>query len=204
MTRRRRRQLYCDAFLVFRKNLYRARAFVRIHGRRKRGAPTLDERELTRGAVVFAIGALDAFLHDLVLEIVPAFGPDSPELSTSMREIAKQDPSLALRVALRPEAAREEFRVALDDWLSAKSFQGPEAVVRTAAYVGVTWSWHNLDQSLGANTASELARFTEMRHQMIHRGRKPNVSRGRAVWCLDLVGAIAVTLNADAVTHYNA
>ncbi len=154
--------------------------------------------------MVFAIGALDAFLHDLVLEIVPAFGPNSQDLTASMREIAKQDPSLALRVALKPDAARQEFQAALDEWLSARSFQGPEAVVRAASYVGVAWSWHELDESLGADTAAELAKFTGMRHDIIHRGRKPDVGRGRAEWCLNLVDAIAAALNGEAVKLYNA
>jgi hypothetical protein len=201
MVRGRQRQ-HCDAYRVFRANLDRARAFIRLYGPRTRGAPSADERELPRSAVVFAIGALDAFLHDLILEIVPQFGPDSPELKASMREIAKGDPALALRVALRPEVARDEFRAALDDWLSLKSFYGPEAVVRAAGYAGVAFSWE--DGTLGPNAAADLSRFTDMRHQMVHRGTKPNVVRGTAQACIDLVAAIAQGLNAEAVKHYQA
>ena len=71
----------------FRKNLDRARAFIRLHAAREMGAPSADERELPRGAVVLAIGALDAFLHDLTLEIVPRFGVASPELAASLRTL---------------------------------------------------------------------------------------------------------------------
>jgi hypothetical protein len=194
--------MYCDAYRVFRKNLDRAAAFIRLHATRGMGAPTTDERELPRGAVVFAIGALDAFLHDLTLEIVPQFGPTSPELATSLKEIAKQDPSLALRVALKPAGeGREEFRQALDDWLSLKSFYGPEAVARAAGYVSVSITLGEVTEETDA--ASELAHFTEMRHQMVHRGTKPNILRQQAQNCVDLVGAIAETLNAEAVRHYH-
>jgi hypothetical protein len=172
-----------------------------LHATRQKGAPSVDERELPRGAVEFAIGALDAFLHDLTLEIVPQFGPSSPELAASLREIAKQDPSLALLVALRPDEGREEFKRALDDWLSVKSFYGPEAVVRAAGYIGAAFTWD--DMALGATPAQELSRFTDMRHVIVHRGKKPNIVRQTAQDCVDLVGRIGEALNAEAVKHYH-
>jgi hypothetical protein len=50
-----------DAFKVFEVNLDRSRAFLRIFDKdRGAGQPTNDEKELLRGSLVFAVGALDA------------------------------------------------------------------------------------------------------------------------------------------------
>jgi hypothetical protein len=86
---------------VFETNLERSRAFLRIFDKdRGVGQPSNDEKELLRGSLVFAVGALDAYLSDLILEIIPAHGPKSPQLSDALREIARADPGLSLRVAL--------------------------------------------------------------------------------------------------------
>jgi hypothetical protein len=111
---------------VFTTNIYRARAFLEIFDHpngtaRGRGRPSDNEKELLRAAVVFAVAALDAYLHDLVLEEVPKRGVHSETLAEALRSIAKDDPALALRVALVDDkkARHEEFRAALDGWLSA-------------------------------------------------------------------------------------
>jgi hypothetical protein len=59
------------AWMAFAENLGRAEALLRIFERgRKRGRPRKEDTQLTRSSVVFSIGALDAYLHDLVLEVV--------------------------------------------------------------------------------------------------------------------------------------
>lgn len=116
-----------EAFHVFEANLERSRAFLRIFDKdRSVGQPSNDEKELLRGSLVFAVGALDAYLSDLVLEIVPKHAPSSSNLTDALKAIAKTDPGLSLRVALvKNDDDREaEFRAALDEFLAAKSFQG--------------------------------------------------------------------------------
>lgn len=184
--------------LVFLANIDRPRAFLRIFDKpggikRGRGQPSDDEKELLRAAVVFSIAALDAYLHDLVLEEVPKKGVHSQELTEAMRNIAREDPALSLRVALAdsPTEGRAEFREALDDWLSTKSFQGPEAVQRTLALVGKPVKAATLAKALGDDWASELAHWTDMRHRMVHRAEKPYIRRRNAGACLRLVTNVA-------------
>jgi hypothetical protein len=89
------------AFTVFEANLERSRAFLRIFDKdRGVGQPSNDEKELLRGSLVFAVGALDAYLSDLILEIVPKYGPQSSQLTEGLKAIARSDPGLSLRVAL--------------------------------------------------------------------------------------------------------
>jgi hypothetical protein len=86
---RRRRTCY-----VFEVNLDRSRAFLRIFDKdRGAGQPTTDEKELLRGWVVFAVSALDAYLGDLIMEIVPKYAPRSSQLSDALKAIAKSDPA---------------------------------------------------------------------------------------------------------------
>src|SRR6266542_6654021 len=89
-----------DSFKVLEITLDRAEAFLRIFADgRSVGKPSADDVELLRGAIVFAVGALDAFLRDVVVEIVPTFAPTSPVLSDALVRIAKDKPGLALEVA---------------------------------------------------------------------------------------------------------
>jgi hypothetical protein len=120
-----------DSCRVFEANLERSRAFLRIFDKdRKPGQPTSDEKELLRGSLVFAVGAIDAYLSDLILEVVPKYAPDSKHLAEALKSIARSDPGLSLRVALAPTRADGvgHFRTALQDWIATKSFQGPEKV----------------------------------------------------------------------------
>lgn len=194
-----------EAMNVFMTNRVRTHAFLRIFDQTGGpGQPSNDRKELLRGAVVFAVGSLDSYLHDLVLEVVPEFGPKSPDLSEALRSIAKEDPSLALRAALagKPDGARQEFRNALDDWLSKKSFQGPEALVRAASYVGATLDWKVLDAATSVDTAERLGHYTSMRHEIVHRGRRPYIKRADAQACTDLTHSVAVHLDGLTVSLF--
>lgn len=195
----------CDSYKVFEKNLERARAFLRVFDiDRTSGRPSNDEQELLRGAVVFAIGALDAFLHDLVLEVVPQFGGNKAALSEALRAIAKDDPSLSLRMALAPdvETREDEFRTALDAWLERKSFQGAGKVSAALTYVGSNLTLGALDANTGVHTAERLQYYTKMRHDMVHRGQRPAVVRSKAAECVDLIAAMAKAINADLVITF--
>lgn len=80
------------------RNLNRARILLEFYDNDTRGrsGATAAASELLRSAVVFAVGALDAYLHDLILEIIPRHtSTPSPAMQDGLREIAKKDPSLA-------------------------------------------------------------------------------------------------------------
>ena len=129
----------CDSYEVVETNLARSQAYVRIFDvDRTGGRPTTDEQELLRGAVVFSIGALDAFLHELALEIVPQFRGNRSVLNEALRAIAKDDLSLPLRMVLSPNGDQrvEAFRATLDDWRERKSFQGAARVANALTDVG--------------------------------------------------------------------
>ena len=196
----------CDSFKVFERNVERSRAFLRLFDvDRTVGQPSNDEKELLRGTIVFAIGALDAFLHELVLEVVPKFGGNRSALVDALRAIAREDPGLALRLSLAPDdkSKEDEFRAALDGWLERKSFQGVERVVAALRYVGVGLTIEDFDCSTGLKTAERLDRYTKMRHDIVHRGQRPSVVRNNAQECVDMIAKIGSTVNQEAVILYN-
>lgn len=196
-----------EAYKVFEKNLERSNAFLRLFDvDRTVGQPTNDEKELLRGAVVFAIGALDAFLHELVLEIVPKFGGNRSALAEALRSIARDDPGLSLRIVLAAQGGGpidEEFREALDSWLEKKSFQGVTRVASALSYVGVKLSIKDFDQVTGLNTGERLEYYTDMRHSIVHRGLRPNAVRSSAAECVAMIAAMAKAINAETVKFYN-
>lgn len=205
-----KKRIRCEAYSAFLVNMNRSVAFLRMFDQpggvaRGVGQPSSDEKELLRGAVVFAVGALDAFLHELILEIVPRFGGAQVALSEALKQIAKDDPALALRMNLERHEAdkRRAFAGALDVWLSQKSFQGPEAVMRALSYMGCGLKWDAFDAESGKDTAEGLTHFTDLRHKMVHRGEKPTIGRASAGECVDLVEAIAKLVNRETVRFYH-
>jgi hypothetical protein len=196
-----------EAFRVFEANLERSRAFLRIFDKdRSVGQPSNDEKELLRGSLVFAVGALDAYLSDLILEIVPKHAPSSSNLTDALKAIAKSDPGLSLRVALvKNDDDREaEFRAALDEFLAAKSFQGPAKVMTAVEYVACPVTWADLDAATGVSAAKELQRITNDRHDIVHRGQKPYVRRRLAEQTIELISPIAAHIDAEVGRLYEA
>ena len=192
---------------MFEKNLERSRAFLRLFDvDRTVGQPSNDEKELLRGAIVFSIGALDALLHELVLEIVPQFGGNRTALSEALKNIARDDPGLALRIVLAQQvggSAEDEFRAALDGWLEKKSFQGVARVTNALGYLGVAMTIRDFDQHTGVNTAERLEFYTAMRHAIVHRGARPNVVRNSAKECVEMIASMAEAINTQTVAFYN-
>ncbi|QUF06337.1 hypothetical protein KCV87_09915 [Actinosynnema pretiosum subsp. pretiosum] len=197
-----------DSFTVFEKNIERARAFLRIFGKgsegRKQGRPSSDETELLRGSLVFAVGALDAYLSDLILEIVPKYAPKNEKVQDAMASIAKSDPGIVLRVALAKddESRIREFRNALEIWLESKSFHGPRKVVEALSYVGCVVKWEDFDKETGSKTSTALENATKERHGIVHRGAQPDVKQKNVSDAVTLIENIAKVVDQAVVKRY--
>jgi hypothetical protein len=193
------------ALHVFEANLDRSRAFLRIFDYdRGVGNPKSDEKELLRGSLVFAVGAFDAYLSDLILEVVPKFGPQTSQLHAALKAIAKEDPGLSLRVALATtEADRQaEFKAALGDWLNTKSFHGPDKVAQALGYVGCPVDWEAMKTAAGVGAAPDLEKITKQRHSIVHEGKKPTINRWPAEAAGNLVNALASHIDGRVCAMY--
>ncbi len=196
----------CSSYKAFEQHSRRASGFVRFFDEgifdetaqgRSKGQPRREEAELLRAAVVFSVGSFDAFLSDVVVEIVPVSGGDPKGLREPMREIAKSDVGLALRLAVQSDSDRTAvFREALSDWLDTRSFHGPTAVDRVCAYLGI-------DIAMTGRERGDLAKFTNHRHRVVHKGKKPRIKRKDAKDCISLTRELARRINYAAVAAYH-
>lgn len=214
--------------VVLRKNLDRARAFSKIFaaastntdsgGKRGRGRPNRNEHELPRATVVFAIGALDAYLSEVTAEVLVAQLGDSQTTPTAsarraLSTISKEISSLALELALIVDASvRHEVarRAIVGHMTSNVSNHGAKAVGSTIDRMGeispgVVWGavqsrmtdFPRLAQS-GGSPPAILDHWTNVRHRIVHQGEAVTVSVQLARELVDFIEAIGEAVDSVA------
>ena len=191
---------------AFDRNIQRASYFLDVHATVQAGAagaPTLARRELPRGAVVFAIGALDAYLSDASAEVLIAQcegGVMTGKTRIVMRDVSKVLPGLALELAVVPDAKErlDRLRLALTDHFQTNvSAHGPKAVADAVERMGGVPRiiWDGLVALGFSDPAKELDTWTDIRHRIVHRGEKPRVWREHARECIRLLEALAAEVD---------
>ena len=202
-----------SAKFTFDINIERASYFLEIHAGTQPGvgAPDLARRELPRGAVVFAVGAIDAYISQVSAEVLvaqlqqPASGADQRE---TLKRVQAEVPTLALEIALLPSESQRLERIEsaiLDYFQNSTSSLGSKAVNAAVLRMGRKPSevWTPLSEQF-TNPADELDRWTEVRHQIVHRGMKPRVWRPHAEKFIDLAIALVTLVDSiasDVIAH---
>jgi hypothetical protein len=162
---------------------------------------------LLESAVVFAVAALDAYLHDLILEVVPTYGlPNTSRHTKIMQELARSDPNLAICLATIPDepARKAELHDALARSLSARVFHGVTGINDTLACLDCPIDWAEFNTAAGRrDVQGELGRITELRHRLVHRASGPMITRDQAGAAVDLVQAIGLHVNRRVKDRYN-
>jgi len=183
-------------------NIKRSSYFLDIHQKvhaGTHGAPSSALRELPRGAVVFAVGALDAYLSDVSADVMIhqcEQGLITGDARAIMKTISQTVPGLALELAVMSDGDDriERLRGAIvDHFQTSVSGHGPESVARTVERMGGRPSevWRLLEGDGFAEPARSLEEWTEKRHRIVHRGEKVSVPWKQARACLELLGAAA-------------
>ena len=188
----------------FTANIDRAKALIRIFDRgRSRGRPRKEDTQLTRSALVFTIGALDAYLHDLVLEVAGKFVPESDELDRAVKAMDPQDLVQNLARAKTHDQVQERFRRRLDEHFDDASFMGVKGLQRALKLVGCPMGLDELSVNLGRpKFKQELGRYTDQRHRIIHRGENVRVKKEQADDCVDLVWNIVGNVDDAVASKY--
>lgn len=191
-------------YASFVANHNRATALIRIFTRgRRRGRPRKEDVQLTRSSLVFSIGALDAYLHDLVLEVVGTFVPHSDELDQAIR---KMDPHNLVQNMARAAShvqVQERFRRRLDEHFDDASFMDIRGLQRAMTLVGCPLSMPELAAKMGRQeTAQDLGRYTDQRHRIVHRGEDVAVTKEKAEDCADLVWNIVGNVDDEVASKY--
>lgn len=226
MTPAKTLRFYSSAYLVLLKNLTRTRAFTRIFFagstkptasmKRGPGTPSDEEKELLRAAVIFSIGALDAYLSEVTAEVLvaqleDAGDPPAPGARALLRRIAKEIDTLPLELAMTRDPSKRRAvvtRALLDHLTSSVSNHGAKAVVATLERIGEPQTgrvWSVLDAQIGdwptlatqgRKSAAILDQWTAYRHKIVHEGVAVPVKGAQARELIDFIHRLA-----DEVDH---
>lgn len=224
MPRSRQRNRPTDARATLAKNLTRTRALQRIFEagnlkpqtgqRRGSGQPSSEERELLRAVVVFAIGALDAYLSDVAAEVLVAQLEGAASLGDEarnlLRRVTKEIDTLALELALTTDPAQRRVvaQEAISDHLANRvSNHGPKGVAATMGRLGTEIDFDAIDMSrFGPLTTTERNRaadvlqwWTDRRHALVHRGSAIQVNMEQSSALIDFVEALADHVDSQAL-----
>ena len=194
---------------AFDTNVGRASYFLDIHesAQKGAGAPERRYRELPRGAVVFAVGALDAYLSEVSAEVMVR-DLQKTVASNDAREILKRIhgdlPTLALEISVLPDQAErlQRIRDAIVDYFHNRlSMHRSKAVSSTAGRIGAKAAdvWSALGSCGFGKAQEDLDRWTHIRHQIVHQGKSPPVRRPQARECITLITGIVGVADSFAV-----
>lgn len=188
------------ALVAAKRNLERATFFLDIHQGTQQGPGTPDNkrRELPRGAVVFAIGALDAYLSEVAAEVMVAQferGQATGDSRKILEAIQRTSPTLAIELAVaEPQVDRAAMlrRAIVDHFYDQVSNHGAKAVSTTVQRMGKSSNavWAAVEAAGEAQPQQRLDDWTDKRHAIVHRGQRPTVNREPARTCVKLVEII--------------
>jgi hypothetical protein len=198
-----------SALTAAKRNLERATYFLDIHEGTQAGpgTPNNKRRELPRGAVVFAIGALDAYLSEVAAEVMVAqfeHGQAAGDARKTLEAIQRAVPTLAIQLAVAgPEVNRVEvLRGAIvDHFYDQVSNHGSKAVSATIQRMGRSPNevWEAVKAAGEGEAQKRLDDWTDKRHAIVHRGQRPQINRNPARACVRLVEAICVAVDSAAI-----
>jgi hypothetical protein len=162
----------------------------------------------SRVAVVFAVGALDAYLSDVSADVMifqcqqGLVGGDTRAI---MRAINQQLPGLALELSVVENHVErmDRIRTAITDhFTTSVSGHGPEAVARAVERMGGKAAdlWKSLTEDGFDEPAASLAEWTDNRHRIVHRGEKVSVTWRQGRECLALLHAISARVDGFAMS----
>lgn len=192
---------------AFDKNANRASSFLAIHEaetKNKQGAPTGPFRELPRGAVVFAVGALDAYLSEVSAEVMVRQLQAAPGDSTArgvLKKVQSQLPGLALEASLlgtQKERAERIQQGVTEFFHEQVSQHGPKAVTATVMRIGgdKDRAWAAVEAK-HTKAQATLDSWTKKRHHIVHQGKSEQITRPQAEDCIALIQAIARAVDTE-------
>lgn len=167
------------------RNLDRAKLLVDHHfgNRQGRGHPEREAKDALRLVVVLAIGALDAYLSDVTVDVLSG-APPKPVSGRSIWTLLRDEhkPSdLDLIEAVFADSKRAVVRSKLVADLRERTFHGAEWVVRLANMLDLPFDktaslrGHNIGDHLDT-----VGKWVQPRHKIVHQGKTPLVKRDDA------------------------
>lgn len=197
------------ALKAAKRNIVRATYFLEIHEGTQDGpgTPSKQRRELPRGAVVFALGACDAYLSEVAAEVMVAQferGRGVGKSGDVLKKVQQAVPTLAIRLAVAdPDVDRSALlrEAIVNHFYNEVSNHGAKAVSSTVDRMGESSNavWSAVETADGPDPQQRLNKWTTDRHAIVHRGQSPQINREPARECVKLVEVICTQVDKVAV-----
>lgn len=170
------------AYDAFKLTLARAQSLVDLHEKSfPKGRPpeSGEPPDLLRAAVVFAVAALDSYMHDKIAEnvvrIVSCCGRKGGGFPGNLLEALKSglslEKSLVLIYRKRPD---HEIKRIMEQYLSERTFQDPGKIEAALKYIGLSDLWEPLRLRLHLTSKEKcrkfLVHYVKRRHCIVHEG----------------------------------
>lgn len=196
---------YTNSFKRLRKNLERGRTlldkFFDNPGGQPRGVgqPGAHEQELLRSVLVLAIGALDAYLSEFVIELMPKLA-QSGRAQTIFDRLMKENAGLVLQaVYLGKDQLDSALSSAVESHFQSSVMHGSRSVRQVSDWCVLNLSFDDFNSDCFPQAMKSLDEWTDKRHRIVHRGELVRMKRQDATEVLDLVEAVGRTLNDSAL-----
>jgi len=192
---------YTKSFKRLRTNLKRGhtlldRFFDNPGGNpRRAGQPAAHEQELLRSVLVLAIGALDAYLSEILIELIPRLAKAGTARAIFDR-LMKENAGLILQaVYLSGSELEKAVAEAVESHFQGSVMHGSRAVNQIVNWCGLNLSFDDFNTAEFPFAMKALDEWTDKRHRIVHRGELVKLKRDDASVVLDLIEHIGKTLN---------
>jgi hypothetical protein len=177
--------------------------FDRPRGRpRGSGQPRAHEQELLRSVLVLTVGSLDAFLSDVVVELVPKLARAGGASKIFDRLMSENAGLILEAVYLSRGELDRALADAIEGHFQAKVMHGSRAVIQAANWCDLALSGADFNSARFPMAFKTLDEWTTQRHEIVHRGVLVRMRRVDATEIIELVRSIGLTLNRRAIERY--
>ncbi len=194
-----------ESFKRLRKNLGRGATllnkFFDMPGGKPRaaGQPKSHEQELLRAVLVLGIGSLDAFLSELLIELLPRIATAAPDAAVFDR-IAKDSPGLVLRALYLGSPDRDAALAdAIEAHFQAKVMHGSKSVMQVSDWCVLGLRGDDFNSTQSPQTFQNLDNWTNSRHRIVHRGELVRLTRSKTGELIEVVESVGKVLNDRAI-----
>jgi len=162
------------ALEVFKFNIDRARTFLEIHKSfGERGRPPDWSGDLLRAGLIFAVSALDTYLHDKINQSITPFiiKKRGKELPGALMEIFKGISHQKLLQIMFEERPKVHLSEAVKNHFSDKTLQDPIKIESALRVIGIDDLWFLLGKELRLSKKKAkifIQSHIVRRHQIAH------------------------------------
>lgn len=166
------------------------------------GQPKAHEQELLRSVLVLSVGALDAYLSDILIETIPSMA-NSDGATKVFDSLARARPGLLLRAFfVGKDQLEQELGEVIEAEFAGDSMHGSRAVMRVSDWCHLELGRRDFDSPSFPTALSTLDSYTDSRHRIVHRGELVRLKRLDASEMTGLVLGIGKVLNDQVITRY--